>query len=124
MTAGRPLLLIPYAGQFEKSARTCLSDGPRPGKSARAVHDAIPFLLPDAKVTVLCVESAKPDPDAGILPTAAIADHLARHGLAVTAARTLTTTDYRRPMHCWTTRPTSVRIFWWLVVMGTRGRGK
>ena len=91
MTAGRPLLLIPYAGRFEKIGANTLVGWTATRESARAVHDALPLLLSDANVTVLRVEAAKPPSDPGILPTASIADHLARHGLAVTVARTVAT---------------------------------
>ena len=40
-----------------------------------------------AKVTVLTVETGKPDGEA--LPTVDVAEHLARHGLEVSAARTV-----------------------------------
>lgn len=91
MTAGRPLLLIPYAGRFATVGANALVGWTPTRESARAVHDALPLLLPDAKVTVLSVETAKSESQPGILPTANVADHLARHGLAVTAARTVTT---------------------------------
>jgi nucleotide-binding universal stress UspA family protein len=49
------------------------------------VHDSLPLLQSTAKVTVLSVQHAAP----AALPTADIAAHLARHGLAVAAARTV-----------------------------------
>ena len=57
MTAGRPLLLIPYAGRFDAVGTSCPGRlDARRGKSARAVHDALPLFVPSAKVTVLTVE--------------------------------------------------------------------
>jgi nucleotide-binding universal stress UspA family protein len=89
MTAGRPLLIIPYAGQFPTIGTNTLIGWTSTRESARAVHDALPLLAPSAKVTVLTVETTRPDPNDDTLPTAQIAAHLARHGLAVSAARTV-----------------------------------
>jgi nucleotide-binding universal stress UspA family protein len=89
MTTGRPLLIVPYAGQFPSVGANTLIGWTPTRESARAVHDALPLLTPPAKVTVLIVESARPAPDVKALPTAGLAEHLARHGLDVTAARTV-----------------------------------
>jgi nucleotide-binding universal stress UspA family protein len=89
MTAGRPLLIIPYAGQFEAIGSNTLVGWTATREAARAVHDALPLLAPSAKVTVLSVQSSKPPPDVKMLPSVEIAEHLARHGLDVSAARTV-----------------------------------
>lgn len=89
MTAGRPLLLIPYAGQFASVGANTLIGWTPTRESARAVHDALLLLTPSANVTVLAVESSRPSPDTKVLPTADVAEHLARHGLNVSAARTV-----------------------------------
>jgi nucleotide-binding universal stress UspA family protein len=87
MTGGRPLLLIPYAGKFGAIGANALIGWTPTRESARAVHDALPLFAPAGKVTVLTVETSKPTDDA--LPTADIAEHLARHGLDVSASRTV-----------------------------------
>jgi nucleotide-binding universal stress UspA family protein len=89
MTAGRPLLIIPYAGHFGSIGSNTLVGWTATREAARAVHDALPLLAQAAKVTVLSVESSRPPPDVKLLPTAEIAEHLARHGLDVSAARTV-----------------------------------
>lgn len=89
MTAGRPVLLIPYAGRFETIGTNVLIGWTSTRESARAVHDMLPLLPEAAKVTVLTVESAKAGPASEVLPTADIADHLSRHQLTVSAARTV-----------------------------------
>lgn len=89
MTAGRPLLLIPYAGRFGSIGTNALVGWTPTRESARAVHDALPLFTPAAKVTVLTVESSRAGSDTEVLPTADIAEHLARHGLDVAAARTV-----------------------------------
>jgi len=89
MTAGRPLLVVPYAGRFETVGTNALVGWTRTREAARAVHDALPLLAPAATVTVLTVESGRAASDTEVLPTADIAEHLARHGLNVSAARSV-----------------------------------
>ena len=89
MTAGRPLLLIPYAGRFDSIGTNVLVGWTPTREAARAVHDALPLFAPSAKVTVLTVESSGSASETEALPTADIAEHLARHGLDVAAARTV-----------------------------------
>ena len=91
MTSGRPLLLIPYAGRFDTVGTNTLVGWTRTREASRAVHDALAVIAPSAKVTVLTVESPRPASDTETLPTADIAEHLARHGLTVSAARTVVT---------------------------------
>jgi nucleotide-binding universal stress UspA family protein len=88
MTAGRPLLIIPYAGQFATIGTNALVGWTPTRESARAVHDALPVLAKGAKVLVLTVESTRGG-EIEPLPTADIAEHLARHALDVSAARTV-----------------------------------
>jgi nucleotide-binding universal stress UspA family protein len=91
MTAGRPLLLIPYAGRFDKVGANVLVGWTPTRESARAVHDALPILAAGAKLVVLTVEKPRVG-DTQMLPAATeIAEHLARHGLDVSAARTVVT---------------------------------
>ncbi|HEY4041018.1 MAG TPA: universal stress protein [Rhodopila sp.] len=89
MTAGRPLLLIPYAGQFDTIGTNALVGWTPTRESARAVHDALPVLVAAAKVMVLTVETSHAAGEAEPLPTADIAQHLSRHGLDVSASRTV-----------------------------------
>lgn len=89
MTAGRPLLIIPYAGRFDTVGDTTLVGWTPTRECARAVHDALLLLPAAAKVTVLTVETGRSPGAERALPTAEIANHLARHGLDVSAARTV-----------------------------------
>jgi nucleotide-binding universal stress UspA family protein len=91
MTAGRPLLIIPYAGQFDAVGTNTLIGWTPTREAARAVHDALPLLALSAKVTVLTVETSRSAPGTRALPAADIGAHLARHGLDVSAARTVVT---------------------------------
>jgi nucleotide-binding universal stress UspA family protein len=89
VTAGRPLLLVPYVGTYRSVGAKVLVGWAGTRESARAVHDCLPLLGPGADVTVLTVETQRPNGDA--VPGADIAQHLARHGLNVSAARTVVT---------------------------------
>jgi nucleotide-binding universal stress UspA family protein len=89
ISAGRPLLLVPYAGDFQSVGKTVLVGWTRTRESARAVHDALPLLAPGAAVTVLTAETSRLAGGKQVLATADIAEHLARYGLTVSAARTV-----------------------------------
>lgn len=82
MGAGRPVLMVPYAGHFESVGRHVLVawDGGR--EAARAVQDALPLLVDAERVTVLCV-SPPGAPPLVRAPGADIAVTLARHGVNV-----------------------------------------
>ena len=98
MTAGRPLLIVPYAGRFDTIGTNALVGWTPTRESARAVHDALSVFTPGAKVTVLSVEGANAGPDVDTVPTADIAEHLARHGLTVSSARTVASDGLSREM--------------------------
>ena len=86
LAAGRPLLLLPYAGRFPAIGRNVLVAWTPTREAARAVGDALGLIEPAAQVTVLTVARAG---GGDAVPGAEIAAHLARHGLAVTAARSV-----------------------------------
>lgn len=79
---GRPVLLVPYAGHFPEIGRRVLLAWNGSRESARALHDALPLLSAAEEVIVYGVnmESERH------LPGADIAEHLARHGLPVSAS--------------------------------------
>jgi len=64
MACGRPVLVVPYAGRCEPLGERVLVawDGSR--EAARAVHDALPFLLRATRVTVVRVTTPAAQPDA------------------------------------------------------------
>lgn len=87
MASGRPVLVIPYAGEYDSIGANVLVGWSHSREATRALHDALPLMLPKAQVSVLIAES---DPsDADVLPTADVGEHLARHGLNASAARTV-----------------------------------
>ena len=90
MNSGRPLLLVPFAGRFDTIGNNVLIGWNATREAARAAHDALPLIEPSASVTVLTVERGKAGVEPQEMPGAEIAEHLARHGLKVSAARTAT----------------------------------
>lgn len=90
MNAGRPLLIVPFAGNFDTIGTNVLIGWNESREAARAAHDALLLIEPTATVTVLTVERARSSADSPQAPGADMAEHLARHGLKVSAARTVT----------------------------------
>jgi nucleotide-binding universal stress UspA family protein len=85
MSSGRPVLLIPYTGEFALiGTRVMIAwDGSR--EATRAVHDALPFLKHAQDVTVVTVNeraelAARQSAD---VPGADVAAMLAHHGVKV-----------------------------------------
>jgi nucleotide-binding universal stress UspA family protein len=87
LAVGRPVLILPYAGEAAVKAENVLVcwDGGR--EAARAATDALPLLERAKKVTVLSVNGT-PAPG-GATPGADIALYLARHGVKAEAVRTV-----------------------------------
>ena len=94
LEAGRPLLIVPYAGKFEALARLegfqVLIGWTETREAARAVHDALPLLAAAGAVTVLTILTGRDAPIDGQPPAAELAQHLQRHGVAATAMRSVT----------------------------------
>lgn len=83
MSAGRPVLVVPYAGRFDKVGQNVLATWNASLESARAITDALP-LLRDAKLVRVAVFNADSDYKGhGDVPGADIALHLSRHGVKV-----------------------------------------
>jgi len=87
--AGRPVLVVPYAGRFGVVGRNVLVSWTATREAARAVNDAMPILAKAEKVTVLSINA--PDQAAGgpAIPGADISLHLARHGVTAEASATV-----------------------------------
>ena len=86
LSAGRPVLFVPYAGKFEKVGERVLVawDGGR--EAARAVSDALPFLQ-RAKAVEVAVFDPERSSRHGQEPGADIGLYLSRHGIKVQVAR-------------------------------------
>ncbi|MDJ0949010.1 MAG: universal stress protein [Alphaproteobacteria bacterium] len=81
--AGRPTLVVPYAGSFERVGEKVVIawDGSR--ESTRAIHDALPLLVGAKQTVVMAINPPKGPDGLGDLPGVAIAHELARHGVQV-----------------------------------------
>lgn len=84
LSAGRPVLLVPYAGRFPDAGKRVLAAWNASSEAARAVTDALPILSSAQSVDVVAFDS---DGDHGEVPGADISLFLARHGVEATAAR-------------------------------------
>ncbi|HEX6957386.1 MAG TPA: universal stress protein [Ferrovibrio sp.] len=82
LRAGRPILTIPYAGQYPEIGRYIMVAWNGSKEATRALHDAMPFLTAAKQVVVFGIN---PEQEGGT-PGAEIARHLARHGVKVEVA--------------------------------------
>lgn len=87
LMSGRPVLVVPYVGINAQFGRHIMVgwDGSR--EAARAMNDALPFLVQADKVTVISVNPKSGVRGTGELPGADIALHLARHDVKVEVLR-------------------------------------
>jgi nucleotide-binding universal stress UspA family protein len=83
MGAGRPVLLIPYAGTFERCGESVLISWNASREAARAVADALPLLKRAREVNIVSFNPAEGG-DWGEIPGADIGLWLARHDVRVT----------------------------------------
>jgi nucleotide-binding universal stress UspA family protein len=88
LMAGRPILVVPYAGSFERVGQRILVGWDASREATRAVSDAMPMLAAAGSVTVLTIDAEQTDDGHGELPGADIGLYLARHGVAAKVERT------------------------------------
>jgi nucleotide-binding universal stress UspA family protein len=81
LASGRPILIVPYAGNFPSLGRRVLIGWNATREAARAVNDAMPLLTGAEIVTVLTIDPREGPRAHGELPGADISLHLARHGV-------------------------------------------
>ena len=83
MSSGRPVLVVPYAGQFQSIASHVVLawDGSR--EATRALHDALPFLTRAKQVTVLTINASENEPLPTRIPGSDIATIVSRYGAHV-----------------------------------------
>ncbi len=89
LASGKPILVVPYAGRFEKVGGCVLVAWNASREAARAVADAMPLLAGADAVTVMAVDPQPERDGDGDLPGADIALHLARHGVTAQIERTV-----------------------------------
>ncbi|HEX7970346.1 MAG TPA: universal stress protein [Stellaceae bacterium] len=78
---GRPVLVVPYAGEFDRVGEQALVGWNGSPEATRAVHDALPLLAMSKATTILSVD---PDEDEAER-SEELVRHLARHGLRAAA---------------------------------------
>jgi nucleotide-binding universal stress UspA family protein len=90
LSSGRPILVLPYVGNFPTVGRRVLVGWKSTREASRAVNDALPLLQHADTVTVLAINPEHGIGGDGDVPAADIALHLARHGVNASAAHTVT----------------------------------
>lgn len=83
--AGRPVLVVPYAGKFPKVGTRIMVGWNASRESVRAAHDALPFLKRAEAVEVVAANPQDAEGVHGDIPCAAICSHLSRHGVPAVA---------------------------------------
>lgn len=84
-TAGRPVLVVPFAGSYPQIGRRALVAWKSGREAARAVKDALPLLLKAERTVVLTVNAD----DSVHYPGQDLAAYLARHGVKAEARKTV-----------------------------------
>ncbi len=88
--SGRPVLVVPYAGRFDTIGERVIVSW-RPGRgAARAVHDAIPFLVNAGNVHALAIHQSGEDQIVSNKSIMDVADHLVRSGVRVVPENLIT----------------------------------
>lgn len=85
LAAGRPVLLIPYAGDFPAVGKRVLVAWNAGREATRAVTDAIPILREAQQVDVIAFNPK--DAPHGEVPGADVGLYLARHGIKVNVSQ-------------------------------------
>jgi len=83
MSAGRPVLLVPYAGSFPTIGRRIMVAWNGSREATRAVHDALPLMRDADQVVIVTVNALADEPEANRVPGADLATTLARHNIKV-----------------------------------------
>jgi nucleotide-binding universal stress UspA family protein len=85
--SGRPVLAIPFAGNFNSIGKRVLVGWNASREASRALHDALPLIAKADTTTVFLANPKRGLGAHGEEPGADIARHLARHGLMVEVAK-------------------------------------
>ena len=85
MRAGRPVLVVPYAGHFSSVGARAIVAWTDTRESARALADALPLIKRAKSVTVMRIGERGADPDAGRVALGGVVNYLDRHGVKAAA---------------------------------------
>jgi nucleotide-binding universal stress UspA family protein len=78
---GRPVLIIPYAGEFKTLGKRVVVSWNTSRESVRALNDSIPLIRDAKKVKVIAINPRQKGKRHGEVPSADIVQHLVRHGI-------------------------------------------
>ncbi|WP_206455551.1 universal stress protein [Aurantimonas marina] len=92
MGSGRPVLLIPYAGRFNRIGERVLLTWNATREAARATFDALPILKDASHVRVLAIDPSEDRSHTGLAAADDLAVTLARHGIKAEAATSFSDT--------------------------------
>lgn len=81
---GRPVIVIPNAGDFESFGRKIMIGWSATREATRALHDAIPFVRDKGEATIMWVTHSERDADYLGQSAAEVASGLERHGITTT----------------------------------------
>jgi len=81
LSVGRPVLVVPYVGQYAAAGPRALVAWNASREATRAINDALPLLAAAGSVTVLTVDPVVGHDEHGEVPGADIGLYLARHGI-------------------------------------------
>ncbi|MBS0337447.1 MAG: universal stress protein [Proteobacteria bacterium] len=87
LSAGRPVLFVPYAGRFPAVGKRVMVAWNAGREAARALHDALPLLKDAGQVDVVAFDPGRGGAPHGEVPGADIGLYLARHGIKVTVSQ-------------------------------------
>jgi nucleotide-binding universal stress UspA family protein len=83
--AGRPVLVVPYAGEFPELGKKVLVGWNRRRESVRSLHDAMPILERAEAVTVIEVDPAETILNEPVVSAETVAQALSRRGIKASA---------------------------------------
>lgn len=89
IAAGRPVLVAPYAENFERVGNSILMGWDETREASRALNDALPLLANAETITVMYVGANERDLEQHWPAPERIAGYLRRHGINATAEETL-----------------------------------
>ena len=85
--SGRPLLLVPYAGQYEGVGKNVMVAWNGTREAARALFDSLPLLKEAERVRILAVDPDRQMSPAGAATADAVVKALGRHAIEADAVR-------------------------------------
>lgn len=120
LEAGRPVLIVPYAGHYKADFNNILVGWNRSREAARAIGDAMPFLTAAEKVTIFSV-ALKPMRGVTDEPGEALRDYFHRHGITATNDQ-IPAQDHVKPSDLMLSRAADLGVD--MIVMGGYGHSR